>query len=114
MAQDHVPYNGDGARRQRKEGASCPLHTERSASEKPLAVPRPVLLELLAEDAALLQSVCNIYMQTYLLGLSAAQRLQASACEGRPAASNYELTAEMVFGAHHHGGGDGSATAAGS
>ncbi|KAL1518487.1 hypothetical protein AB1Y20_002778 [Prymnesium parvum] len=45
----------------------CPLQKKRVASQKPRGVPgRGLILRLLAQDSALLQSVCNIYMQDYL------------------------------------------------
>ena len=56
-------YGADGPSKRE----SCPLTTERSATEKAIAVPRaPSLRALLAEEPALLQSVCNIYMQDFV------------------------------------------------
>ena len=102
----YVSYNGDGAGGGKGEGGrgSCPLHTERSASEKPPAVPRPpVLLELLAEDAALLQSVCNIYMQDFIcLGYPLPKGCKLLPAKAALPPPTMNLTAEMVFGGHHH------------
>jgi len=46
---------------------ACPLKTERSASQKPRAVPTASVLNvLLVEEPALLQSLCNVYMQDFV------------------------------------------------
>ena len=46
---------------------ACPLRSERVASQKPAAVPTGGLVRrLLASQPALLQSVCNIYIQDFL------------------------------------------------
>ena len=45
----------------------CPLKTERAARDKPRAVPRAsILRDLLRMDRALLQSVCNVFMQDFI------------------------------------------------
>ncbi len=50
-----------------KREDACPLRVERSASDKPRAVPsRSALWRLLEEEPSLLQSVCNVYMQDFI------------------------------------------------
>ena len=45
----------------------CPLKEERVAAQKPRGVPaKPALLALLAREPALMQAVCNIYIQDFL------------------------------------------------
>ena len=45
----------------------CPLKEERVAAQKPRGVPaKPALLALLAREPALMQAVCNVYIQDFL------------------------------------------------
>ena len=50
-----------------RQADTCPLRSERVAADKPRGVPsQPSLRALLEADPALLQDVCNVYMQDYL------------------------------------------------
>lgn len=50
-----------------RQADTCPLRSERVAADKPRGVPsQPSLRALLESDPALLQDVCNVYMQDYL------------------------------------------------
>ena len=86
------------------EDDKCPLRRERSAEEKPAAVPRAgSLRSLLVNVPGLLQSVCNIYMQDYIcLGYPLPSGCELLPAEASRPPATMNVTASSLFGEPQH------------
>ena len=85
---------------------ACPLTTERSAADKPRAVPHAsTLLALLRDEPGLLQSVCNVYMQDFIcLGYPLPKGCELLPPRAAHAPKTMRITAASVFGEKQIGG----------